>query len=975
MAAWAASPARFREDANAEDDLALGGYRDRLVVELAQNAADAAQRAGVPGRLLLRLTGDTLVAANTGAALDASGVVALSTLRASAKRGESSTGRFGVGFAAVLAVTDQPAVHSSSGGVRWSRPDAAAAVAELPALAAELARRGGRAPVLRLPWPATGEPPRGHDTVVVLPLRDAGAAALVRRLLAEIDPTLLLVLAHLAELEIEVDGRVRRLAAERDVAGVVIDDDGERTRWRVAGRTGRLSPALLADRPVEERERPVWSVSWALPLDGAGVPVSLPGTVPAVVHAPTPTDERLSLPAVLAASLPLDPSRRHVAPGALRDFLLAQAAEAYADLLAELAPAPTVLGLVPVGLAAGEVDAALRRGILDRLVHSPFLAAAADPAVRLRPADAIALDLAPPVVDVLAPVLSGLLPADWAAQLAPLAVLGVRRLGPAELVELLAGLSREPVWWRQLYDALGQSHLGGPERDALGALPVPLADGGSASQPRGVLLPGPDVPAAVLTALGLRVAHPDATSPLLRLLGAVEATPRSVLEHPRVRAAVATSYDAEDPAPLADAVLTLVRAAGLSAGEMPALAELALPGEDGEWYPAGELLLPGGPLAALVDADAPFGVVEAGLVDRWGAETLVAAGVLATFAVLREADVALEPAHDLDGEEDWVTATGVALPSAEVPPMLAELVAVRDLELVRADRWPAALRLLAEPPLRAAVTDPALALLADGGRVPVRSYTAWWLSAHPVLGGRCPVELRLPDSDPLLEDLYDEAPGGADPAWLRATGVLATLEDADPDDVLDRLGDPSRPLPRRAVREIHARLAESGFVGSPERVRAVRDGVLAVVPAADAVVVDAADLRPLLGRRVVVPAPLSLARAVADLLDVALASELSAYVVTSTGHEQAVPAVAAELVAGLPSAYVEHAPLVVADADGRPVCTTWRVVDGVVHAQPDGLGAALAWAAGRWADRWALAAVLRDPAALGDLLDDADLDG
>ncbi|MFD6130231.1 hypothetical protein, partial [Streptomyces diastaticus] len=37
---WAASPARFREDANAEEDLVLGGYRDRLVVELAQNAAD-----------------------------------------------------------------------------------------------------------------------------------------------------------------------------------------------------------------------------------------------------------------------------------------------------------------------------------------------------------------------------------------------------------------------------------------------------------------------------------------------------------------------------------------------------------------------------------------------------------------------------------------------------------------------------------------------------------------------------------------------------------------------------------------------------------------------------------------------------------------------------------------------------------------------------------------------------------------------
>ena len=42
---WTASPARFREDANAEEDHALTGYRDRLVVELAQNAADAASRA------------------------------------------------------------------------------------------------------------------------------------------------------------------------------------------------------------------------------------------------------------------------------------------------------------------------------------------------------------------------------------------------------------------------------------------------------------------------------------------------------------------------------------------------------------------------------------------------------------------------------------------------------------------------------------------------------------------------------------------------------------------------------------------------------------------------------------------------------------------------------------------------------------------------------------------------------------------
>ena len=73
---WNASPARFREDANAEEDAALGAYRDRLVVELLQNAADAAAEANVRSRVLIRLTDGLLEMANTGAALTAAGVSA-----------------------------------------------------------------------------------------------------------------------------------------------------------------------------------------------------------------------------------------------------------------------------------------------------------------------------------------------------------------------------------------------------------------------------------------------------------------------------------------------------------------------------------------------------------------------------------------------------------------------------------------------------------------------------------------------------------------------------------------------------------------------------------------------------------------------------------------------------------------------------------------------------------------------------------
>ncbi len=47
--AWQSSPTRLREDANLEEDHARGWYRDRVVVELAQNAADAAAAGGGRG--------------------------------------------------------------------------------------------------------------------------------------------------------------------------------------------------------------------------------------------------------------------------------------------------------------------------------------------------------------------------------------------------------------------------------------------------------------------------------------------------------------------------------------------------------------------------------------------------------------------------------------------------------------------------------------------------------------------------------------------------------------------------------------------------------------------------------------------------------------------------------------------------------------------------------------------------------------
>ncbi|MGH3380138.1 MAG: sacsin N-terminal ATP-binding-like domain-containing protein [Actinoallomurus sp.] len=966
LAAWSASPARFREDANAEEDHARGGYRDRVIIELAQNAADAAARAGVPGRIRFALRDGVLTAANTGAPLDAPGVEALSTLRASAKRDETdATGRFGVGFAAVVAVSDEPSIVSRPDrGVAWSAAGTRRAVAEIPALGEELGRRSGDVPLLRLPFPADGaaEVPEGFDTLVRLPLRDDAAEALVRRLLDETGPALLLALPALTEIVIDAGDAPRTLTASwartGEGPGGTVTIDG--SAWRTAEAHGLADASLLADRPVEERAG--WQVRWAIPEDA-----TLPPGVHSVIHAPTPSDEPLGLPALLIASFPLAPDRRHVAPGPLTDFLLERAAETYVELLPH---APRLLDLVPGPMAKGELDARLRRSILARLPDTPLVPLPVPPSeadtiigddpaelavdtggtILVRGRDAVAVDGPPGLPVVLAEAVPGLLPPDWPARHPALAALGVRRLSVVEVVDALAALETgDPAWWRRLYAALE-----GADREALTGLPVPLADGRTVRGPRGLLMTDPEG----LDALGLRIVHPEAAHPLLLRLGAVEAGPRGVLTDAATRAAVAASYDEEDPEPIWDAVLTLVARAHLRPGEEPWLAELALPGDDGEVYAAGELLLPGAPLGAVVVDDAPFGVVDAGLVERHGAATLEAAGVLRTFALLRAEDL-IEPAHHLDGEEEWADELGDGF-------VVPEFTAVRDLELV-AD-WEGAFALLAEPPLRSALTDPVRVILADGRQATVPSYTAWWLRRHPVLDGRRPGSLCVPGD---LDGLYDRAPAGLDSQVVRALGVRTTLDAllGEPEgaaELLDRLADPSRTVSRERLRSLWRALSVADLdMAAPEYVRAFVDGEPEVVPAGDAIVVDRPDLLPLLAGQPLLFVPVELA----DALELTLGSEEVPGVITSPGAVRDVPAVLRTVLPGAPASYAHHDRLVV---DGEEV--PWWYADGMVHASGVfGLARGAAWACGRWGDRLLAEAVLRSPEDLPSLLAEAEL--
>jgi hypothetical protein len=490
------------------------------------------------------------------------------------------------------------------------------------------------------------------------------------------------------------------------------------------------------------------------------------------------------------------------------------------------------------------------------------------------------------------------------------------------------------------------------------------------------LLPTDDLPPG-LEALGLRIVHPDAVHDVLRRLGAVDANPRTVLADPSVRAAVENAGDAPDPEALASAVLGLVQSAEVEAGELPWLAGLPLPDEDGELVPSGDLVVPGSVLDRVIE-DGSLGRPEPALLDRWRPAVLAAAGVAADFAVAAHEDVPLDGDvdHDLPDEPEWVDAVLGELPAQDLPPVLVELRAVRDLDLVRSDAWPEVLGVIAgDPGLRAAVVAPARMLLADGRRVDVTSYTAWWLRQHARLDGRAPNSCVAAGATE-LEGLYDVVRSDLDPAFLAAIGVRTSLaallgDPGGPDDLLDRLADTERTVRPDQLQALYAALAvlDPERVSPPDRVRV---NATTVVDADEAVVIDSPQHLQLTWSPPPLVLPLSAAGGLADVLDLATSSAQLSGTEVAGGSRQPVPDEVVRVLGGGPGSWQEHDRLVVGGAD----VDWWVNADSEVHACTiDGLAGGLAWAAGRWERRLDVAAVLADPSRVEELLAQRQLEG
>ncbi|WP_407320612.1 ATP-binding protein [Isoptericola halotolerans] len=997
--AWLGSATRFREDANSEEDHARGHYRDRVVVELLQNAADAAARAGVRGHALVRLepAERRLVVANTGATLDADGVASLASLRASAKSGPGQVGRFGVGFAAVRSVSDDVAVRSRSGGVRFSAMATREFLAKLTAdaptgaerLAADVAARGDDLPVLRLPVEAPPLPADAeHDTVVELELRDDAALASVCAQLDGLDDVLLLAFPALDTVTVSI------MSMEGSAPGVTDADtrhlSGQSSRPRRT-ETGRFEEADVADLPREHR-RLDWSLTWALVPDD-GPP---DGSRRRVLHAPTPTDVALDLPAVLLATFPVDAGRRHVLPCPATDRLAEAAGREYAALLGDVAReqeradgadgaenggAAGVLGLVPTGLPASELDAAIRSAAVDALRTTPVLDGGVAPVDALAIAGGPGED--PALVAALAPVLPGIVTVAAAHQ-AVVRSLGATVATLADIVDdLPSGLPA--ARWHELLTAL-EPHAAEPGvLEALAGARIPLADGRVAGVRGAVVLPesaddGDEASlAATARALGLRVVHPDATHPLLLRAGAVATDPRRLLHDQEVRdislaAAEAVLDDGGDDGALelVSHALALVRLAGGT--DVPFwTGELPVPTGDGETVALREAVLPGTWAAELFTGLAP---VAPEFVARYSAPVLAAAGARTEPAVYTVADVVTPDEDDPDlGEGDdhgadqgpddpsgwlagWSDYLDVLTARFGGGVGLGDLVAVADLDAVGDDAWPSVLsRLSSDPDARHALLAP-----VRNGRAAAPSYTAWWLRR------RFGAPFALHDGVPLLP-AAPRALAGLDIATRRALGGVEALTDLDAEDwpaALDRLPAAGSSLPLRDALVVWRGLARLSARLDPADRSSALDPLPDRLPALDAsdVVVHRADDVEVAGTArwaalgAVLPAPAADAEALADLLDLPLAGEGGLPAPDMPGVERELDPRLAALDHRMPTTWYEHERLSVA---GRPV-PWWVEANGRVHATSvAGLAAGIADVLGR-PDRTVLvSALLADP--------------
>lgn len=375
LKAYEAQPRDAAEHFETENEVLSGGYAYRQLYELVQNAADAILEATEPqGRIHVRLSPNRLEAANTGAALDEPGIVALLNARSSPKRG-NQIGRFGIGFKSLLKLGGRVDLTSRSVGLRFDPEACRDRIRRHLGLAKDAPAPGMRlAEVLD---PAVESSPLFSSnrwswatTVVSAEIADEAAFERLSQEIADFPAEFLLFLPSAISLELEVEGAAPRLLTKRFEDGLAVVSDGtNEARWKVFEASVKIASLAARSDATHIQAREQVPLSWAVPIGGR----EQAGRFWAFF--PTETQSRTS--GILNAPWKLNSDRTNLIRGLWNEAIMQAAADLISDSLNELSTpedSGAALSAFPrQPERQDEIAVPLLRSLWDQIVRSEVL--------------------------------------------------------------------------------------------------------------------------------------------------------------------------------------------------------------------------------------------------------------------------------------------------------------------------------------------------------------------------------------------------------------------------------------------------------------------------------------------------------------------------------------------------------------------------------------------------------------------------
>lgn len=323
-------------------------YAGREILELVQNAADAAAEVGGRGKVRIEVNRHGLCVANTGQPFRPGGVRSLMTSHTSDKPGRRATliGAKGLGFRALLNWSSEPFITSGALEIGFSRSFAEKHVEELAEERVSIKRLlelSDQRPVPVLAFPAVGSSVEdiggpaereliararalrglGFDTVVVAAFSSPKAQSRALSQIKEFEPNFLLFVESLDEITLaaEEEEEIRWIKKPSSDGKFIIEiHRGEvvaQERWICHRRKGNI---------VAGSSRKNYELAIGLRTDAVNTPGKL--------HSYFPTDIPLPFPALFHATLELDSHRKTLnADSDVNSEVLSALSVFYADFL------------------------------------------------------------------------------------------------------------------------------------------------------------------------------------------------------------------------------------------------------------------------------------------------------------------------------------------------------------------------------------------------------------------------------------------------------------------------------------------------------------------------------------------------------------------------------------------------------------------------------------------------------------------